>query len=287
MPIQVEHVRPPDVTEHLVSPLRHETLLKIQWTVTGAIVNEQTCAIQLDADPRHKFTHWVDPTAREHMFHLPAGMVFDTNHLMAIVEINPGPNVDRATAQIEYPSAVIPEREAMTAVYSEHSQELRRMRTFYETFLVVVTGGFAILVSNAASIAGSHFSLRLMGIGLLLLACIIMILVWFVATRYNRTDQWLENIEIALGLKSGPIPVPIMPKIDKWSFRHRFWSLALMFYTLVLGICGFVILANRDASANSAKSPAAKQESSSHPDQQPAKAPEQKPVSNQPQKPSQ
>lgn len=285
MPIQVEHVRPPEVTERLVSPLPHETLFKIQWTVTGTAVTEQSCAIQLDADPSHTFTHWVPPGAREHTFHLPAGTMFDPNRLIAGVEINPGPNVETDTVRLEYPSAVIPEREAMTAVYSEHSQELRRMRTFYETFLVVATGGFAILVSKADSIAGSRFALTLMAWGLLLLAGIIMLLVWFVATRYNRTDQWLENIEIALGLKSGPIPVPLMPTIERWSFRHRFWSLALMFYTLLLGVCGFLIVLNRETNANQVPPPATQQQPGSHTDQPTTQPPERKPVSNQPQKP--
>jgi len=134
----------------------------------------------------------------------------------------------------------------MTTVYSELNQELRRMRTLYETFLIVVTGGFAALVSQADKILGSPAYRHWMGWGILLLAVIVAFLVWQIATRYNRTTSWLENLETALGLRVGTLPGPLIADdVPRWRKGHRghfVWALMLMAYTVVLGILAVFLL---------------------------------------------
>ncbi len=255
MPITVSQVRDPKVTLPLASPLQSETWLTIEWDVTESTVQEQICAIDLDHQTGHSFTHWVGSSVRVHTFKLPAGTIFNPDHLRCRVEINAASTMESGATKITFPSIVSLEREAITAIYSEHSQELRRMRTFFESFLVLVTGGFAILVNQVHSIVRSRFVVNLMGLGLVALSLIIIWLVWRVAKRYDLTERWLKNMEIGLGLRSGSVPIPLMPESVDKAWRHYMWALALMLYTFVLGVCSWIILANKDVGATPPATP--------------------------------
>jgi hypothetical protein len=149
--------KPPPLT----SPLIRDVIFTLNWKFVDLEprkVLEQDCTIELSAG--HSLVTQVAADLRKFTFHLSAGTHFDPNVLNGRMQARlspnpPDPDVIGTGVIIEYPSAVLPEREAMTSAYSELNQELRRMRTLYETFLVVVTGGFATLVSQADKILGS------------------------------------------------------------------------------------------------------------------------------------
>ncbi len=240
--------RPPILT----SPLVKDAVFALSWNFADLgqrQVLQQECSIKLS--DTHALVVEVGPGLRKFSFRLSAGTHFDPAILSARVRARllphpPDPEVVEHSLAIQYPSALLPEREAMTAVYSELNQELRRMRTLYETFLVVVTGGFATLVSQANKILGSPTYRRWMGWGILVLAAIVAFLVWQVATRYNRTTSWLENLETALGLRVGTVPGPLMTdEVPRWRTGHRghfVWALMLMVYTVMLGILAVLLL---------------------------------------------
>ncbi len=144
--------------------------------------------------------------------------------------------------------------QGMTAVYGEYNQELRRIRTLYESLIFVITAGFATLVSNADRIVGSQSARRIMGIGMLLLALIIDYLVWHVAIRYNKLAAGIYNLEVAFGLRGGALPTPLLVEgVPKYTKEHRgnfIWAFMLMGYTFVLGACAMIILLTSSASAH-------------------------------------
>ena len=135
------------------------------------------------------------------------------------------------------------------------------MRTLYETFLIVVTGGFATLVSKADSIAGSQPERVWMARGVIGLALIVVYLLWQVAPRYRRSSKWIKNLECALGLRAEGRPAVLMPEDpsllpinkvnlktwrDSWwnkdAWLHTTWALLLTGYTLFAGFFSFRVI---------------------------------------------
>lgn len=225
--------------------LRRDIVIYLSWNVAldpQDSILSQDCTLTLGGD--HQLNVSVAPGARKFAFHLSAGTLLGAN-VEARVRVTVRPpqgaplDVLSQPLEIRFPSAEVPVLGAMTAVYSDLNQELRRMRTFYESFLVVVTGGFATLVSKADAIAGAR-NRGWLGLGVALLTVIIIWLMWQVATRYNEHMMRAENIETALGFRARAVPASIIQdKEDR--FRegqkgHTIWVLALIVYTLILGI---------------------------------------------------
>src|SRR3974390_391897 len=120
------------------------------------------------------------PDATGFVFHLTKGTKLWVP-LTAELVIAPVP-ATAVSLVVPNASAVVPEREAISTVYGEQNQELRRMRTLYESYLVVVTGSFATLVSKADAIVGAPHR-KWMALVLALLTAIVIYLMWQVAKR--------------------------------------------------------------------------------------------------------
>jgi hypothetical protein len=191
-------------------------------------------------------------------FRMPAGAMMTT--LTATITVWIAGSSDPATSTGTLSLAAqpgYPERESVTAAYSEHQQEMRRMRTLYETYLIVVTGGFGILVSQAGPIVGKlsaryHFWLDL---GVAMLSFLICYLVTRIAERYARTDSWVKNFERALGLRDYPAPEPLMPETatpwyKSWN-HHVFWAFGLITYTAMLAAFSIALISSARAPVES------------------------------------
>jgi hypothetical protein len=251
MPITINVQQVGTAPNRLSSPLAHDVLIAIKWAFNnlGArTIEQQECKLQLDA--AHGLHVLVSNDDRAFTFRLSAGTHL-TNPLTAEVRTrlshdpaNP-PDHAHGTVLIEFPSSVVPERETMTAIYGELNQELRRMRTLYESFLVVVTGGFATLVSKASSIVGYPHR-GWMGWGVFVLALIVIYLLWQVAPRYRKITHWTANLETALGLRSGTIPPVLLSEEGSWwrkgDWRHTLWAVGLTVYTFFLGLFAVLVL---------------------------------------------
>jgi hypothetical protein len=247
-------------TEETAKPLNDklesDVVIAINWKVEdlhGRRIESQTCSLVVGRS--HKIEAVVDAKDRSYSFRLSRGTKVGLPLKAEVtVKLSPGrrrpdkyPGGDFPSREcpIHNSSGEIPSRETMSAVYGELNQELRRMRTLYETFLVVVTGGFAALVGNADAIAGAP-NRRWMGVGLAVLAVVVIFLLWQVAVRYNKTSFWISNIETAMGMTGESLSGPILVrKVEKWRSGgrlHFVWAGMLMIYTLALGYFAWAFL---------------------------------------------
>ena len=233
----------------LSSPLAHDTIISLEWEkdLDGRQAASQTCVLDLDA--QNALSIPLSGDIESCTFHLAKGTLIGSARASVNVHLLPAPHVPANTItssiSITHESAIVPEREALTSVYEELNEELRRMRTLYETYLVVVTGGFATLVSKTDAIVGAP-NRKWMAVGLAILAAIVSYLLWQISSRYNKVAVWTSNIETALGLRAGTNVFPIMAnKIPRWrkgGKAHSVWALALILYTVALGVLAAVLL---------------------------------------------
>jgi hypothetical protein len=258
----------------LDSPLSRDAIITLRWSVedvpNGQSVGTQECTLLLEAD--HGITAQVDSASRNYSFRLSKGTLLSTLPLRARVRVNLTaqaagaaiPPLTSANANIEFASMLTPEREAMTAVYSELNQELRRTRTLYESFLVVVTGGIATLYAKADAIVGASHR-DWMGFGVMFLALIVIYMLWHIAERYAMTTKYTNNLECALGLRQATAPAVIMPSGTPWwplgpkrralwepqARPHTAWALMLSVYTLLLaGLAGADLVESNQKAAS-------------------------------------
>jgi hypothetical protein len=231
----------PSATQ-LSSPLAHDAMISLQWEkdLEGRQASSQKCVLELDT--LHALNVPLPIDADSYTFRLAKGTLIGSARASVHIELKATQNAPAtpitSSVNITHASGVVPEREALTSVYEELNEELRRMRTLYETYLVVVTGGFATLVSKTDAIVGAP-NRKWMAIGLAVLAGIVSYLLWQVSSRYNKVTVWTSNIETALGLRAGANAFPIMGnKIPRWrkgGKAHTLWAFALIGYTLALG----------------------------------------------------
>jgi hypothetical protein len=228
-------------------PLERDVVITLKWRVQddqNRPIMRQTAQLLFNGAP--KISANLGSGDSKVTFHLSQGsqIAFPVTARITVDLGDAGPHapavqVPSNLLDLQCGSVLFPERESLTAVYGELNQELRRMRTLYETFLVVATGGFAALVSQADKIAGSPPYRHLMAWGLLGLTAILIDLVWEVAKRYNQTTAWIQNLEIALGVRAGNVPAEMLPEKVKWGRKggtsHLIWAMALISYTLALG----------------------------------------------------
>jgi hypothetical protein len=251
-------------TFQLGALLTQDVIIVLEWDPVPAPAVVQGCKLYLEPPPagggavRRAVDVLIDPGENKFSFHLSKGTRL-TPPLTAELLTNPAaaapPSID-----IGFASGGIPQREAITTVYTELNQELRRMRTLYETYLVVITGGFATLVSKADAFVGPSARYRQgMGAVLFLLALIVSYLMWHVGNRYNRTSASIKNLETGLGLRGGAAPWPLIVDVvpprpgDKWwqlwkrfekddHRRHIVWAVLLITYTVALGVLALLLL---------------------------------------------
>lgn len=261
----------------LASPLPEDVAVILHWSVQdehGRPIHDQSCSVTVAAGTT--LTADVPVAERKCVFRLGKGAHIAAN-LTAEITVNLGARgahgAGALTARIEISSESINEADADASktVYGELNQELRRSRTLYETFLVVVTGAMATVFSKRSDIAGAHgLSIT---IGLLSLALIVIYMIWQVAERYRKIVASLSDIERSWGLRSGPAPGFVLQEESDlgWKFwtkpwrhtfcetqirhgawRHTFWALGLTAYAVVaIG----VVIAFLYAPAAAAKTP--------------------------------
>ncbi len=222
--------------------------ITVSWIVDDAphqrSVEQQECTLNLGGG--NSLTARVAPDNRSYSFRLAQGTRL-TTPLTATVAVNlaerttapaaPALVVTSAAINVDFPSAVVPEREAISIVYGELNTELRRTRTLYESFLVAVTAALATLYSKKELVEGaSHRGLMLFGLGAL--AFIVVYMMWAVSRRYTRAVTWVGNLEQALGVRAGDPPEDLMPNEAAWwtqhAWPHTVWALLLTAYIGVL-----------------------------------------------------
>lgn len=272
--VVLEQLRP---AAALASPLPEDVAVIVQWSVQdehGRPIHDQTCSLTVANGST--LTAEVPVADRKCVFRLGKG-THVTLPLSAEVIVNLGARDAHAagplsgTLQTRLRSTSEPDSDASKTVYSEFQQELRRTRTLYETFLVVVTGALATVFSKRSDIAGAHgLSIT---VGLVSLALIVIYMIWQVAERYRKIVASLGDIERSWGLRSGPAPNFLLQEESDlgWKFwtkpwrntfcetqikhgawRHTFWALGLTAYAVVaIGI----VIAFLYAPAETAKTP--------------------------------
>ncbi|HLI62088.1 MAG TPA: hypothetical protein VKV05_01725 [Terriglobales bacterium] len=149
---------------------------------------------------------------------------------------------------IHFPSSPLPERESLSSLYSENQQELRRMRTLYESLVIFETAAFAIFYSKGRpELAGLSFQLKFaLAASIVLLDVIVIFLIHELASRYYRISRGLENIEIVLGIRNAQWPDEIFGNYelsDAEAKPHRRWAAMLTSYTILLSLAAFLFMA--------------------------------------------
>ena len=207
--VTASQVRPS--TTLLNSPLTRDAIITLQWLVEDGHerVERQRSIVELAAG--YALASEVDPDKRIYSFRLGKGttlalpLTAEVRMDLAartLAPAHPAMVVHSNPVQIQFPSVLVPEREAITTVYTELNQELRRTRTLYESFLVVVTGGLATLYSKRDAIVGASHR-EWMGGALIALVGIVIYMLWQVARRYSRNSEWTKNLECALAVRAG------------------------------------------------------------------------------------
>lgn len=246
----------------LAAVLAQDVAITVGWVVDDAPnprpVEQQECVLELGGGDR--ITARVDPELRGYSFRLAKGTRL-TLPLNAVVEVNLAARaaaagvpaaaavagLRSAAVPIGSPSVSVPEREAISTVYGELNQELRRTRTLYESFLVAVTAALATLYSKKDVVAGaSHRGFMLIGLGALTI--IVVYMLWAVSRRYTRAITWAGNLEQALGVRAGDPPPDLMPNEAAWwkqhAWPHTLWALMLTAYIGVLVLsAGYLLVA--------------------------------------------
>lgn len=269
----VEQLRP---SAELASPLQDDTAIVLQWSVQdehSRPVQSQSCSLTFSAGA--PLVVEVPASDRRCSFRLGKGTRV-TLPLRAEVTVNLGARNPHAaaplsgTVETRVKSTNDPDSDASKTVYGELNQELRRSRTLYETFLVVVTGALATVFSKRSDIAGAHRPSII--VGLVALALIVIYMIWQVAERYRKIVASLNDFERSWGLRSGPVPDFLMQEesaqgwkfwtkrwwcmlydtqIKNGSWRHTFWALGLTVYAMVA--IGIVIVFLYASPSDSAK----------------------------------
>jgi hypothetical protein len=246
----------------LAEVLAQDVIITLGWVVDDApntrAIEQQECILELGGGDR--ITARVDPDQRSCSFRLAKGTRL-TLPVNAVVEVNLAARaataavpaapavagVRSAAVPIGSPSVSVPEREAISTVYGELNQELRRTRTLYESFLVVVTAGLATLYSKRDVIVGASHR-RPMFVGLVTLAIIVTYMLWNVSRRYTRSVTWIKNLEQALGVRAGSPPEDLMPPESTWWTKnarpHTIWAIMLTAYIgILMASAGYLLIA--------------------------------------------
>ena len=221
----------------------------------------QICTLTLAAG--QNLTADVPIAERKYTFRLAKGMQVGLP-MTAQVSINlaakgaaPAPQaITVASNQIEIRSKSKGDADddAAKTVYGEMNQELRRTRTLYETFLVVVTGALATVFSQRSAIAGAYKPE--IGYGLGFLALVVAYMIWQIAKRYRDTTTALFNLERFWGLRAGGAGEYPLDAPSSWwknhAWRHTIWAIGLTAYA-VLAI--LIVIAILRAPAEPQKAP--------------------------------
>lgn len=254
--VVAEQLRP---GAELVNPLQDDIAVILQWSVQdehSRPIHSQTCSLTI-ADG-NILTLDVPVGERKCAFRLTKGSQIRLP-LTAQVTVNLGARDTHAAAalnanQIETRSKSTSEADADASktVYGELNQELRRTRTLYETFLVVVTGALATVFSKRSDIAGTYHSS--IGYGLGFLALIVIYMIWQIAERYRKTTSAVFNLERSWGLRAGHAPEYPLDGATSWwkdhAWRHTIWAIGLTLYALLA--IGIVIATLRASPAKAA-----------------------------------
>lgn len=225
----------------LVSPLTEDIAIILQWSVQdehGRPIHDQTCSLTVANGTT--LTAEVPVADRKCAFRLSKGTNIAAA-LTAQVTVNLGARDTHAAApltsqiEIQFKSASEPDSDASKTVYSEFQQELRRTRTLYETFLVVVTGALATVFSKRSDIAGAYRPSIAYGLGFL--ALIVIYMIWQIAERYRKTTSAVFNLERSWGLRAGSAgEYPLDGDVSWWknhAWRHTLWAAGLTLYALL------------------------------------------------------
>lgn len=239
--VVAEQVRP---ELPIASPLADDIVIAVQWCVQdehARPVASQTCALTYAVGAT--LTVNVPASEKRYTFHLAKGtqvaqMSLQVTVNLAAIAGNPAAvaeTLSSAAIQIRSASKSEADSDASKTVYSEMNQELRRTRTLYETFLVVVTGALATVFSQRSSIAGAYRPSIAYGLGFL--ALIVIYMIWQIAQRYRDTTAAVFNLESSWGLRAThPTAFPLARESSWWknhAWRHTVWAIGLTVYALL------------------------------------------------------
>lgn len=256
--VVVEQVRP---TVALAAQLQNDASITLQWSVTdehSRAISSQTCTLTIAGQA---LTATVGANERKYSFRISKGM--QAANITAQVRVNfaaagaqGAVSQDSNQLQISAGSASDPDEDASKTVYGEMNQELRRTRTLYETFLVVVTGALATVFSQRSSIAGAFRPSIACGLGFL--AAVVIYMIWQIAKRYRDTSSAVFNLERFWGLRAGgtsehPLDAPSFWWRDH-AWRHTVWAIGLTAYALLAIL---IVIFYLRAAPEPAKPPAA------------------------------
>lgn len=236
----------------LTSPLECDEPIILEWSVTLPAANpnlrirEQELKISLG--PNHNLAFHLSSDDRKLTFRLPEGLIFQQITAELSVWVHGENNPVTASLDIHFPSSPLPERESLTSLYSENQQELRRMRTLYESLVIFETTAFAIFYSKGRpELAGLSFQLKFaLAASIVLLNVIVIVLIHELATRYYRISRGLENIETVLGIRKAQWPDEVFGDYrlsDAEAKPHRRWAGMLTSYTVLLSLAAFLLMA--------------------------------------------
>lgn len=234
----VEQLRP---STELADPLPEDVAIIVQWTMQdehNRPIHSQTCSLTFSAGA--PLVVDVPIAERTCAFRLGKGTHI-TLPLTAQVTVNLAARDAHAagpltgTLETRLRSTNQADSDASKTVYSELNQELRRTRTLYETFLIVVTGALATVFSKRSDIAGSYHAS--IGYGLGFLALIVIYMIWQIAERYRKTTSAVFNLERSWGLRPGSGgEYPLEGDVSWWrnhAWRHTIWAIGLTAYALL------------------------------------------------------
>ena len=235
--VVVEQVRP---TVALAAQLQNDANITLLWCVNdehGRAISSQTCTLTIAGQA---LTATVGTNDRKYSFRISKGM--QAAQMTAHVRVNLAAagtqgavSQDSNQLQVIAGSASDADSDASKTVYSEFQQELRRTRTLYETFLVVVTGALATVFSKRSDIAGAYRPS--IAYGLAFLALIVIYMIWQIAERYRKTTSAVFNLERSWGLRAGSAgEYPLDGDVSWWrnhAWRHTLWAAGLTLYALL------------------------------------------------------
>jgi len=241
---------------NLDSPLARAAIVRIAWDLTEPqLVTSLAVALRI-AGLDYSFS--FDKAHTELGFCLPEGLTLaavPTNLEVKITVNGDTAHEFSGILPIEKPSAPVPDPESARSVYTENQTELRRTRTLYESLVITVTVGFAILIAQAHALTtvppvGRGF----LAIGILLLTVIVVFLVKEMAARYYGVTRTLQNFELAFGVKDGPWTGELLRYSDfsisdPETRPHWLWALLITLYLVVLSVASIWILLVRSPSA--------------------------------------
>jgi len=250
--LQLRQIREPLALPALTSPLGGDQPISLEWSITppadGSNLRIHRQEIKVSLGPNHSLSFHLTPEDRKSSFRLPQGLEFQQITAELSVWMRGENNPVTVDCAIHFPSSPLPERESLSSLYSENQQELRRMRTLYESLVIFETAAFAIFYSKGRpELAGLSFQLKFaLAASIVLLDVIVIFLIHELASRYYRISRGLENIEIVLGIRNAQWPDEIFGNYelsDAEAKPHRRWAAMLTSYTILLSLAAFLFMA--------------------------------------------